>query len=246
MKIPAIPTPLTLIPIAIFALLSCAGTASAQILFTTQGDFSTWSSDNTSVWTSTTSATDLDGVTINGLGNTTTPGASGTAGSLAVTLVNGFGGGQITTPESANTPFTTLLGQANSITIEYSTPTTPSYGTYFSVPQLFIQGGGGVGYNDIGATSSTTAGGITTATYDISSLLSSTIATDSLSGQSGFGYYLNFGIGENYNSDYQGSTLNVDAITANVAAAPEPSSVLLMGFGVLMLLIIGRRLRLQS
>ena len=246
MKIPAIPTPLTLIPIAIFALLSCAGTASAQILFTTQNDFSTWSSSNTGVWTAATSATDLDGLTVNGLGNTSTPGAPGTAGSLAVTLVNGSGYSDISTGEASNTPFNTTLGQATSITIEYSTPTTPTSGNYFNLPDLVIQGGGSVGYNNIGVASSTTTGGITTATYNISPTLAATFATDSLSGAAGFGYYLQFGILENYNSNYQGSTFNVDAITAQVAAVPEPSSVLLMGFGAFMLLIIGRRLQLQS
>ena len=219
--------------IAIAATVMAPASASAQILFTTQDDFNGWSSGGNPVITPVTTP-DFDGVTINGLGNASDgPGASDTAGSLGGSLTSQTYYASFFSPnQSGNAAFVTALESASTITLDYS-------GTLYSAPQMIINWSGG--YDGVNVTSVTPESG-PGGSYD---LVTYNFAAEAASIQayqaSNPIYYLNLGF---ITGGVSGATFNLDAITADPAAAPEPSTTAMLALGGLGLIMLLRRRKL--
>ena len=207
--------------------------ASAQSLFTTTSDFAGFTSDaNFTIAPVTTS---LDGSSINGIGNASAPGATGTSGSLQITQVSAtsFDNSILSQGEQGNATFLSALEAASTLTYQYTTPTT-SGGNFFGVGIVlnydnhFVQQG---------ADSTTTVGGITTATINWSADgLGAAIAAQAAG--SGITF---FQFGVLYNSNFTPtSSFNVDNFQV-VQPVPEPATMALFGLGALGLLKFARR-----
>jgi PEP-CTERM motif len=208
--------------------------ASAQSLFTTSNDFSGFTSDAN--FTIAPVATSLDSSSINGIGNTSAPGAAGTSGSLQITRVNAnttFDNSILSQGEQGNAAFLSALETASTLTYQYTTPTT-SGGTFFGVGIVLNYTGHFV---QQGADSTTTVGGITTATINwAADGLGAAIAAQAAGGGINF-----FQFGVLYNSNFTPtSSFAVDNFQA-VQPVPEPGTMALVGLGALGLLKFARR-----
>ncbi len=134
-NISVVPLPVTIIP------------APVTNLFSTLDDFTPWTAAGGDL-VSPDSAFSSDGVTINGLGNTTDAGATGTAGSLLVdwsSLETGYGTIASAPDQGGNAAFlqaidpgcnpgsSTSVAAYGNINVEYSRPDTTDGGTYFQL-----------------------------------------------------------------------------------------------------------------
>ena len=134
-NISVVPLPVTIIP------------APVTNLFSTLDDFTPWTAAGGDL-VSPDSTFSTDGVTINGLGNTTAAGATGTAGSLLVdwsSLETGYGTIANAPDQGGNAAFLQAIdpgcnpGSSTSVAaygnmyVEYSLPDTTDGGTYFQL-----------------------------------------------------------------------------------------------------------------
>jgi len=199
--------------------------ALAQSLFTTANDFSGWTADGTTFTVASTSATDLDGATVNGLGNTTAPGATGTGGSASLQWLSGtFDYAAYSPGEQGNAAFLAALENASTLTFDYTTPAAGT-GNYFQ-PGIVLNYENG--FDQLFPASTTSlGGGVTQATINWSSEAATLISKQASNGGS-FSY---FQLGVIYNSNYTptGTPFNVDGI--EVTPAPEPGTIALAGLG---------------
>jgi len=217
--------------IAIGTLALVLQNAPAQTLFTTENDFTGWS--GTGFTATSTSSVDLDGGTINGLGNTTAAGATGTAGSLSLTWGSGTYDNIDSPGEQGNAAFLSALEQASTLTYEYTTPPAGT-GSYFQLGLVLNYQGG---FDQLfPASTANLGGGVTEATFNFSTEASTLTAAQSTDGGS-FSY---FQLGVIYNSNYNTDTpFTLDDIA--VTPAPEPGMMELFGLGVLGLMKFARR-----
>lgn len=216
-------------------------------LFTTYDDFSLWTANagNTVSADSTWSA---DSSTINGLGNTSSPGGSGTSGSLLITWANSVGSyNEIAAAPGQGLAFVQALdpGAYNAgsgaigtvagsgdIYFDYSLPSTVS-GTYFQLGiELQYPGDGYYGY--FFSSSATDLGYQDNLGEEV---YQATIPY-TISAGSGYG----FGFGITYNSNYApSSAFHVDDITVSATPVPEPGPAALIGVGLTGLVLFRRR-----
>jgi len=220
--------------------------ANAQTsLFTTYDDWSQWTANaGTTVTPDNTFSTDTS--TVNGLGNTTAPGAAGTSGSLLITwnpsLTGSYNDVANAASEYANTAFISALDPgftpsggtvvgSGVITLDYSVPQTAN-GTYFQLG-ILLQYPGNSYYGTFFTSSTTDLGFQNNYGQEV---YRGTIDYTINAGPSG-----GFGFGLMYNSDYAPALpFTVDNITL-VSAVPEPGTIALVGLGLAGLTLIRRR-----
>src|SRR5258708_3134959 len=103
---------------AAFASLSFAALGQ-NVAFTTVDDFTGWTGSGFSL--STVTSPDLDGLGINGVGNTTQAGGSGTAGSLRLFETSPFNGSALALGpnQKTNSAFMSTLLSSGSATLKY-------------------------------------------------------------------------------------------------------------------------------
>lgn len=213
-------------------------------LFTTTNDFSQWTALNGATLTLDNSFSS-DSSSINGLGNTTDAGASGTSGSMLIDLSSWTGGNYnnlVNAPsEGGNAAFLSAVDPGSSgnnsvaasgnFYVDYSVPQTSS-GTYFGFVALLQYDANGY-YGQFG-TSSTTDLGIQN-NYG-QEVYRATIPYTINAGQfNGFGFTLV------YNSDYTGIALPFTIDNITVSAVPEPGTIAVLGLGFASLMLIRRR-----
>lgn len=204
------------------AFLAVTNVSIAQVLFTTQEDFTGWS-DNSggSNFTKTTTAFSTDGSTTNGLGNTTAAGGSGTLGSMTVTRAGaGNYGFFYSAGEQDNAGFLAALGTVNTgagytasgnKTIEMDFVPAAG-GTYFGLGIV-------LNYNSNFGQFFAVGSPVDHGTYMTQDIDISINATGSSN-------YFQFGL--IWNSDApSGSSFIVD----NIRVVPEPASLGLLGLG---------------
>jgi PEP-CTERM motif len=189
-------------------------------LFTTQQDFTGWAVGNPFTAVASTVG-DSDASTIDGVGNTTTPGGSGTAGALNFTHT-GTGGydSMLSYGEQGNSGFLAALGSSGTMKVDETVITAPTGGSY---DQLLLL----LNYNshfDTFSPTVTTAGGFNTLTYNYT-----------FAGLPASGAYLQ--VGFVLNTDRTGGTFSAD----NFRIVPEPASLSLLGLGGLLTLRCRRR-----
>ena len=209
--------------------------ALAQSLFTTANDFAGWTADGTTFTVASTSATDLDGATVNGLGNTTAAGGAGTAGSLSMQWISGTYDYATYSPgEQGNAAFLSALENATTLTFDYTTPPAGT-GNYFGLGIVVNAQGR---FDQLFPASTTSlGGGVSQATINWSSEAATLIAQQASNG-GGFSY---FQLGVIFNSNFTptGDPFNVDNF--QVTPAPEPATLALAGLGGAGMLLMRRR-----
>lgn len=206
--------------------------APAQSLFTTSNDFVASASSQFMV--APTSAVDLDGATINGLGNTNAAGLPGTPGSASLTWVSGSFDYVFFSPgEQGNAPFLAALEGASALTFDFTTPPAGT-GNYFQLGLVVNYQGG---FDQLfPASTINLGGGVTQATISFASEAGTIAAAQAGNGGS-FSY---FELGVIYNSNFNTSTaFNIDNFQA--VPVPEPSVMALFSLGALGLSGFARR-----
>jgi hypothetical protein len=215
------------LPLGTLVLLSQS--VLAQSLFTTASDFNGWSGSGFTA--ASTTAVDLDGGTVNGLGNTSAAGATSAGGSLSLQWVSGTYDTVDSPGEQGNAAFLAALENATTLTFDYTTPAAGT-GNYFQL---------GIVLNYTGnfdqlfpASTISLGGGVTQATVNWSTEAAK-LATQQTSDGGTFSY---FQFGVIYNSNYTpGTPFNVD----NFQVVPEPASTALAALGGASLLMFRRR-----
>jgi hypothetical protein len=112
-----------------------------KTVFTTQEDFTGWTGANFIF--QPVSSPDFDGSSTNGIGNTTAPGATGTAGSLGAQWISSNYTTVAQSPEEGtNTAVLAALGTGGLIKYNFSTPDNEaSSGGYYAIGILLNYGG---------------------------------------------------------------------------------------------------------
>ncbi len=224
-----------------FMVAFSAANAHATTLFTTQQDFTGWGNNNGASAATLTLAPvatpDSDGSAINGLGNTSAAGQTGTPGSLQATVVSGTYDTLASPGEQNNAPFLAALAGASTVTADFTYPSQSATSNSYFQPLLLLNFTNH--YIVINPTVSATANanGFYTATYTVSPTQDAAIATPNPT-------YFQLGFIMNGNPP-AGATFNVDNIQAFAApAVPEPATILPMAVGAAGLLLLKRRRKL--
>jgi hypothetical protein len=197
-------------------------TASAQSLFTTQNDFSPWSGGGVVGPT----ASDTDGSTINGLGNTTAAGGTGAAGSLSiVNPTAGFNQPQ-SQNENSNAAFLAALKNNTTLTITYTLLTDVTLnGGYWQLVPVFNYDGNYVQLNNNPFFSGANLlAGSHTVTFDYT-----TVQAGLPSAPNGALTYFQMQVVANAGGGVGSVAWNLDNIQAG--PVPEPSTLALFGLG---------------
>jgi hypothetical protein len=193
-------------------------------LYTTSNDFLQWSNSGTTTTTGVTSP-DSDGSSINGLGNTTAAGGTGTPGSMQVTEASGTYNYYYGPGEQGNAPFLAALGSSGTVNIDFQYPTNNG-GSYFQLG-LVMNYTSNFGQFFGGAAVSDGNGWYTQSIpYTINTAAS----------------YSYFQLGLIFNSNYDSSApavYNVDNI--NIQSVPEPATLGSLGAGISLLTLRRRR-----
>ncbi len=249
-------------------LMSSAVKADTVILYSTQGDFitgtngSNFSGNNggtTGVVVSTVStvSSPTEGGTVNGVVSAT-PGGTGTAGALQITLPNGlasanlasnyetvastngnnFGtvtGGGTTGATVTPSALANALDSGGTVTLQYTIPTGT---TYLNPPRFLINYPGN--YDQLTGTASATAdaNGFYTDTISLVGVANIAQSEQTYLQTNQYGY-LNFGIILNGKLPI-GSVVNIANIEVQTPV-PEPTTIGLLALGGLGLLLVGRR-----
>jgi len=252
--------------LASVGLMSTAAKADTVILYSTQGDFIT-GTDSTNfggnagtagitVSTVATVSSPTEGGTVNGIVNAT-PGGTGTAGALAITLPNGLDSATLssnyevvasTTSNSSGTfsgtgasatltpsALVNALDSGGTLTLQYTVPTGT---TYLNPPTFLINYPNN--YDQLSGTASATpdANGFYTDTISLATVHS--IAQNELSSYQANGYgYLSLGIILNGEVPI-GSVVNIANIEVQTPV-PEPTTIGVLALGGLGILLVGRR-----
>ena len=239
---------LALLSIGMFAFALQPAANAQTSLFTTSDDWSLWTASNGST-VAANSLWSADASTINGIGNPTAPGGSGTSGSLLITWASAVGGyNEIATAPSVSLamvqaldPGASQLGDGEYVTVagsgdiylDYSLPSTVS-GSYFQLGVMLQYPGNGY-YGPVFSSSSTDLGYMDNNGQEVYQ------ATIPYSISAGTGY--GFGFGIMYNSDYAPvNPFHVDAMSVSAVPVPEPGTLALMSMGFTGLMLIRRRL----
>jgi len=196
-----------------------------NVIFTTVDDFTGWTGSGFSL--STVTSPDLDGLGINGMGNTTQAGGSGTAGSLRLFETNPFNGSALALGpnQKTNSAFMSTLLSSGSATLRYETvPSSDEASLQILLAWKFSSTGGAGGVAPI---STTFNGNIATSTYD-------------LHGLQGGPDWFQLGI-STFNNYDPSSPIYIDSITFG-PPIPEPTSRALVSIG---LIGLGMRSRLR-
>lgn len=225
-----------------FALQPRASAQSTTTLFTTYDDFSAFAT-NAGSTVSADNSFSTDGSTVNGIGNLSNPGGTGTSGSLSITWASSVGNYNtiaIGPSQGGNAAFLSAIDPgtdginavpaSGNIYMDYSLPDNEG-GSYFQIGVLFQYAA--VGYYDAHFSSSTTDLGTTDPNG--LELYRATIPYTITAGA-----WNGFGFGIMYNSDYQ-PVLPFHVDNIRVAAIPEPSTIALVGLGLSGLTVIWRR-----
>jgi hypothetical protein len=224
------------------------GSASAQVLFTTQDDFApSKTQQGTNITVGPPGVVgDSDGSTTNGLGNTTNAGGTGTAGALPlVQNVTGYNQTQIGPDEAGNQPFLNAMAAHNTLTLDYYLPQAITLGAtgsnYFQLVPVFNWSGG---YQQLFNNGAFNAAGLTagehTVTYDYSSFVASlqSVLTTKPS------YFQLFLVANTGGVQGDGTTPETGTVIVDnfrVSGVPEPASLALLSLGGLGLLGVARR-----
>jgi hypothetical protein len=219
--------------------------ANAQTsLFTTYEDFSQWTaSGGTTVSADNTFSTDSGAV--NGLGNNSAAGASGTSGSLLIQWAAGAGSfntiaaGNVS---GSNAGFLSAIDPGSSgnnsvaasgnIYLDYSLPDNEG-GSYFQLGVNLQYSADG--YYGTFFTSTVTDVGYTDG-YGLE------VYRGTIPYTINAGIFNGFGFGIQYNSNYSPALpFHVDNISVTAVQAPEPGTMALVGLGLTGLMIIRRR-----
>ena len=217
-------------------VLSAASlTASAQVLFTTQNDFAGWNGGGV---VGPVATPDADGSTINGLGNTTAPGGTGTAGSLSVfNASTGFNQPQ-SQGEQSNAGFLAALKANTLLTLTYTLTSDIQTGAsgYWQLVPVFNWSGG---FQQIANNSFFTvaSGNLTAGTHTVTYDYSSYQAGLPTSAPGYFQLEVVANSGGSVTGGYQQWYLD----DIQVSSVPEPTSFALAGLGAAALLIFRRR-----
>jgi hypothetical protein len=205
----------------------------AQVLFTTQDDFSSWTfAGGASVGT----AGDTDFSTVNGLGNTTTPGGAGTAGALTVTGIPASGWSPVSSQnQNGNAAFVSTLANSATLSLTYtlaSDITTGSGGYWQIVPVMNSSAGYAQIHNDsfFSVANGTLSAGTHTVTYNVTGAPSGSLSYYQLLLVMNTG---GTGLAGGYNQ------VSIDNIV--VTPIPEPASIALCAMGLVSGLVLIRR-----
>lgn len=225
-----------------FALQPAANAQTS--LFTTYDDFSAFTANGGST-VSADNTFSTDSSTVNGIGNLSNAGGSGTSGSLSIAWaasVGNFNTIAIGPSQGGNPAFLSAIdpgtdganavAATGNIYLDYSEPDNEG-GSYFQLGVLFQYDA--VGYYYTAFSSSTTDLGYTdpnglevyraTIPYTITA-----------------GAWNGFGFGIMYNSDYSPALpFHVDNISVSAMQVPEPGNMALIGLGLTGLTLIRRR-----
>lgn len=228
-----------------FALQPAANAQTS--LFTTFDDWSQWSAANSTTVTAD-NAFSTDAGTVNGLGNTSAPGAAGTSGSLSITwasLTGNYnelatapyeGGSQAflsAVDPGSSVSGNTAVAATGNIYLDYSVPDNEG-GSYFQLGVLMQYAANG--YYGAFFWSSTTDLGFTDSNGE--EVFRATIPYTFSAGQ-----FNGFGFGIMYNSNYSPALpFHVDNISVSaVQDTPEPGTLALIGLGLAGLTMVRRR-----
>lgn len=199
---------------------------SAAPLFSTMEDWTGWTGNNSGT---ASAASDLDGGTVNGLGNTSAAGGAGTAGGLSISIAGTFN--QTYSPgEQGNAPFIDLMRtlsdiDAPTVAVDLIPPTGVT--SYFQ-PLLHFNYDGFWG--GLAPVSTVDNGTYTTVTYNLNSLtIPATLS------------YFQIGITSNSGGDEVGKTITVDNM--RTLAIPEPTGAAMLSMSALTLVGTCRRRR---
>jgi hypothetical protein len=214
--------------VIIIALAGLSFAAFGQnVAFTTVNDFTGWIGDNFTL--STVTSPDLDGVVVNGLGNTTQAGSSGIGGSLRLFEAAGpLGSALAISPnEKTNSAFMSALQSAGTLTMKYETfpAANESSSTFLLAWRLTSTDNG---FHGISPFSTTFSPDVTTSIYNIAGLVQ---------GNPDW-FQLGFATFANYDPS---SPIYIDSISL-AGQVPEPTSAALMIAG---LIGLGVRSRLR-
>jgi hypothetical protein len=186
------------------------------VLFTTMDDFTGWAGTGFSL--SPVTSPDLDGATVNGLGNTTSAGSPGTAGALRLFETSPFIGSAFALSDNlaANSSFMSTLLSAGTLTLQYQTVPSSDESS-LQLLLAFRTSSAQNGFSGIAPVSTTINGGVATSTYDL---------TGGLPGNTG---WFQLGVGTFNNFD-PSSPIYLDNFRIS-GTVPEPSSGALIILG---------------